>query len=335
MGRQRLPAHLRRLPAAGRAAGRPLRPATHVPDRDRPLHGRVAGVRARRHPGPAGRSARRPGLRRRAGVGRRPVADHDPVHRARRAREGDGDLRVRAFGRRHRRGAAGRGAHRPALVALDLPREHPGRGRRLPALAAAAAHRAGRGRGRPPGRLGRRHRDGRPDAGRLRDRQRQRGRLGLGAHPRPAGRRRRHADRVPGHRVARDLAAGAARPLPHPQRRERERRRRADGGRPVRLVLLLGPLPAADPRLHAAGGGARLPALDDHLGRLLADLRPDRDALRHHGAAGRRARADGPWPAALRPHAGGREPGPRRHPGHDRRSASAPASPSTPSCSRP
>ena len=49
-------------------------------------------------------------------VGRRPVADHDPVHRARRAREGDGDLRVRAFGRRHRRGAAGRGAHRPALA---------------------------------------------------------------------------------------------------------------------------------------------------------------------------------------------------------------------------
>ena len=61
-----------------------------------------------------------------------------------------------------------------------------------------------------------------------------------------------------------------------------------------------------------ARGGARLPALDDHLGRLLADLRPARDALRHHGAAGRRARADGRRPAAVRPHAGQREPGPGR-----------------------
>ena len=51
MGRQRLPAHLRRLPPARRAARRPLRPPPAVPDRHRALH------RSRRSP--AGSRARR------------------------------------------------------------------------------------------------------------------------------------------------------------------------------------------------------------------------------------------------------------------------------------
>ena len=48
LGRERLPAHLRRLPAARRPARRPLRPPAAVPDRHRALHARLARLRARR-----------------------------------------------------------------------------------------------------------------------------------------------------------------------------------------------------------------------------------------------------------------------------------------------
>ena len=67
--------------------------------------------------------------------------------------------------------------------------------------------------------------------------------------------------RLPRDRVARRLAAGAARPVPPAQRRRRERRRRALGGRDVRLVLPLRALPAAGARLHPLQVGlAFLPA---------------------------------------------------------------------------
>ena len=82
----------------------------------------------------------------------------------------------------------------------------------------------------------------------------------------------------------------AARPVPLAQPRDREHRRRALGRGDVRLVLPVGALPAARARLHPAPGRPRLPAgQPDHgraLGRRLGEAR---DALRHQGAARRRA----------------------------------------------
>ena len=86
------------------------------------------------------------------------------------------------------------------------------------------------------------------------------------------------------YRVADVVAARAPRPLPHP-RLGGQRGRRADGRRHVRLVLLLRPLPPADPGLHAARGGPGVPALDDHLGRRLA-VSDGGDAVRDPAAAG-------------------------------------------------
>ena len=91
--------------------------------------------------------AGRPGPRRRRRVGRLAVADDDAVHRAGRAREGDGRLRLRRLRRRLDRRAARRRPHRRPQLALDLPRQRPDRARRLCAVAAAAAGRA-RARGR-------------------------------------------------------------------------------------------------------------------------------------------------------------------------------------------
>ena len=84
LGRERLPAHVRRLPAARRPARRPLRPPAAVPVGDRALH------RSRRSrcglatlAGAARRGARGAGARRRGRLRGRAVADHDAVHRAR------------------------------------------------------------------------------------------------------------------------------------------------------------------------------------------------------------------------------------------------------------
>ena len=71
------------------------------------------------------------------------------------------------------------------------------------------------------------------------------------ADARPARRAPCAAGALPRDRVARRVAAGAARPVPAAQRRRREHRRRALGCRDVRLVLPLGALPAAGARLHA------------------------------------------------------------------------------------
>ena len=59
------------------------------------------------------------------------VADDDAVHRARRAGQGDGRVRLRRLRRRQHRRAAGRRAHRHARLALDLPGQHPHRRRRV------------------------------------------------------------------------------------------------------------------------------------------------------------------------------------------------------------
>ena len=81
------------------------------------------------------------GRRRRGRLGRLAVADDEALHRAGRAREGDGHLRLRRLRRRLDRRAARRRAHELARLALDLPRQPPDRRRRRRALAAAAAGR--------------------------------------------------------------------------------------------------------------------------------------------------------------------------------------------------
>ena len=91
--------------------------------------------------GAAGRRAGGAGSRRRGRLGGRAVADHDPVHRAGRAGEGDGRLRLRRRRRRKHRRAARRRPDRRARLALDLPRQPPDRRRGLRALPRAAARR--------------------------------------------------------------------------------------------------------------------------------------------------------------------------------------------------
>ena len=87
------------------------------------------------------------GLRRRPRVGGGARADDDALHRPRGAGQGDGHLRLRALGRRNGRRAARWRSHRPARLALDLPRQPPGRRARLRALAAALAVHARRAAG--------------------------------------------------------------------------------------------------------------------------------------------------------------------------------------------
>ena len=180
LGGQRLPAHLRRLPAARRPARRPVRPPAAVPDRHRrcsPLASVACGLAASAER--AGRCARRAGPRRRGGLGRRAVPGDEPVHRARRARQGDGRHRLRRRRRRQHRRPARRGAHQLAGLALDLPGQRADRRRRDPALAARPAGGARPRRGLAARRRRRGDRDHRADARGLRDRQRQRGRLDI------------------------------------------------------------------------------------------------------------------------------------------------------------
>ena len=74
VGRQRLHAHLRRLPAARRAHGRPARPPPHVHRRPDPLRRRFACRRARPERRLVDRRPRRPGPWRRAALPRRALA---------------------------------------------------------------------------------------------------------------------------------------------------------------------------------------------------------------------------------------------------------------------
>ena len=166
------------------------------------------------------------GARRRGRLGGLAVAHDEPLHGARRARQGDGHLRLRRLGRRLDRRAARRHPHRRARLALDLPRQHPDRRSRwccsrcgcCPAAAARQHRREARRRRRRHG-----HRVA--DARRLRDRERQPGGLAVGAarsgcSPSP----RRCSASFLLHRVARQLAADAARPDHEAQRRDREHR---------------------------------------------------------------------------------------------------------------
>ena len=102
------------------------------------------------------RGARGAGARRRDRLGRLAVADDEPLHRAGRAREGDGHLRLRRRRRRQHRRAARRRPHRPARLALDLPRQ------RARSASASTSARCGccRRPRRPPGAAARRRRRG-------------------------------------------------------------------------------------------------------------------------------------------------------------------------------
>ena len=91
----------------------------------------------------ADRRARRAGRRRRGRLRGLALADDEPVHRARRARQGDGHLRLRGLGRRLDRRAARRRPHRRARLALDLPRQHPDRRRRRACSRCGCCRRSG------------------------------------------------------------------------------------------------------------------------------------------------------------------------------------------------
>ena len=252
MGRECVSAHLRRVPAARRTARRPLRAPAPLHRRDRALHGRFFRVRARRLAGCVDRRTGRAGSRRRGRLGCRSLADRDALHRARRAREGDGRLRVRRGRRRLDRRAARRDHHGRARLELDLPRQRPDRHRGRRVLAHGASRRERRGLAGATRRRRCDHGDGVADGRGLRDRQRERGRLGDDADARVARCRRCAAGAVPLHRVARRGAARAARALPAAQPRRLERRRRALGRGDVRVVLPLRALSPARARLQPA-----------------------------------------------------------------------------------
>ena len=76
VGRQRLHAHLRRLPDACRPRHRPPPPPPGLPGRRLAVLGRLARLRARRQPGRPRRRPRDPGLRRRGDLRRQPRDRH-------------------------------------------------------------------------------------------------------------------------------------------------------------------------------------------------------------------------------------------------------------------
>ena len=249
---ERLHAHLRRLPAAVGPAGRPVRQQAGVPRRRGRLHPQLRGLRPGAQRGPAGRRPRGPGPRRGRGVGGGPGADHGPVHRARRAGEGDGLLRLRHVRRRRGRRAPGRGADRAVQLALDLPGERADRRRRPADRPSGAARGRGRGRAWPPRRARRRAGDAGADDRGVRRGRRQRGRLDHPADAGPARGRDGPHGRVRGARGDRRAPAGAAAAVHAAQRGRQPGRRGAVGRRDVRLLLPLRALPPA-------GAGVRRP----------------------------------------------------------------------------
>ncbi len=141
LGRERLSAHLRRLPAAGWPARRPLRPPAALPHRYRHLHAGLALLWPGAIAGDASRRAGGSGSGRRHRLGGRSLADDEPLHRARRACAGDGLLWLRRrWWWQHRRPARRR-PDRRAELALDLPRQSSHRYRGLCRRTARACQR--------------------------------------------------------------------------------------------------------------------------------------------------------------------------------------------------
>ena len=292
MDGQRVHADLRRLPAHGRRARRPLRAEAHVHARRRDLHGRVGGGRARPLRRLADRGSRRPGPRRRD----RHAADAHHPERGRPARPARRRARrvVRHRRARGRDGAARRRRRRGRdLVAVDLLAQRPRRPRAPAARDAAhGVDRPGQGP-RPPGPRARERRDARARVG---PDPRQRRRLDEPGHRRRARRRRSGAGGIrrlgaPGPRA--DVADGL---LPRPRLRGRERRLAAHVLRDVRVDLPADAVLPDRAGLLAARVGAPRAALDDHADVRRADRGRAVGSNRRTAADGDGARAPGDRP---------------------------------------
>ncbi len=142
VGRQRLHAHVRRLPAARRPARRPARAQAHVHARPGPLLARLARRRPRPVGGVADRRARRPGPRRGDRLAGGAVDHHHDLRRRRRAQPRARHLGCGRGRRRRGRGAARRDPHERAELALGAVRQRPDRARRGGARAADCCSRA-------------------------------------------------------------------------------------------------------------------------------------------------------------------------------------------------
>ena len=147
LGRQRLHAHLRRLPAARRPPGRPARPPPHV-------HGRPRPVRASPRCSAASPQTEGQLIAARAvqGLGAALLSPAalsivtDDLHRGRRAQQGARRLGRRGRLRRRRRRAARRRAHRVGRLGVGPVRQRPDRAVGRAAGAAPAAREPRRGR---------------------------------------------------------------------------------------------------------------------------------------------------------------------------------------------
>ncbi len=295
VGRRRLHAHVRRVPAAGRCAGRPRRGAADVPRRPGAVRRRVAGVRARTVDRRGRRRARRPGFRRRA---RRAVIAGVAARQLRRPRAAcPGGRGVGRHGRDRRghRLDPGRRPDERRRLARRVPRQCPDRpggdradraprARRAPPGSAARARRA-----RPvaePGRAG--VVELRPDRSRIRRVDRPAGARGTGHG------RRRHV-RIRRRRAARertDVAAGAVRGA---RVLGRQCDRRADQPRALRTVVRHQPVLPEPARLFAGAGRVGDPArggpAQHQLDPVVADDRAPRPAPGDaHRAGDRRSR---------------------------------------------
>ena len=294
--RQRLHAHLRRAAPHRRGARRPLRTPAAVRDRDRDLHGRLRGRRARADDRRARRGPRRPGPRRRD----RHAADaHDPL--GRRAR-GAARRVPRRVGRHQRprrrvRPARRRRRRQRLLVALGLLAQRAGRDRAARRSCRASPRRRGRSaastcpglvlasvglfgivwglvRGNSVG-------------------------LGLAGDRRRARRRRRRDRAVRGVGAAHRASDAADAVLPQPHLRARERRVAPDELRDVRLDLPARAVLPDGAGLLAARLGPAHPAVDGDADGRRADRRralrphPGEPHHRHRArAAGDRPRLD-------------------------------------------
>ncbi len=272
------------------------------------LHGRLARLRARELAGCARRRAGGAGSRRRDRLGGRALADRDALHRAGRAREGDGRLRVRRGGRRLDRRVCSAGSSRT---------RSPGTG--SSSSTSRSASRSSRSRSW----CSRRERRGLAACGSTSPaRSTVTASLMVAVYAIVNGNevgwtttRTLGLLAVAGALLALFLVIESRVEAPLvplglfrlAQPRGLERRRRALGGGDVRVVLPLRALSPARARLQPARGRARVPPRQPHHGRVLArPLGEARDALRDSHAARCRPRPRGSRPAALRARAGRR-----------------------------
>jgi hypothetical protein len=146
MGRQRLHADVRRLPATRRPHGRSDRSSPPVHRRPDPVRRRVARGRTGEQRGAADRGSCRAGTGRGAPLSCRPLAPHGDLHRGRRPQQGARRLGRGRRLRGRRRRAARRHAHRVGRLGVGPVRQRPDRHPRRAGRAAAAAREPQRGR---------------------------------------------------------------------------------------------------------------------------------------------------------------------------------------------